>query len=122
VLQAGGKPKRIGLISALIAANGLFSLWNAYSLATTYPRDLTGAIASGIIGLLLLHRAYALWMLHRSAWAITVAVIALQAALSLAQLLQGIRSPGIWFTVFLLSLGLFYLLTPGVRRLYSARR
>ena len=122
MFQGRGKPKRLGFVSAVIAANGLLSLWSGYVLATTYPTDLAGASASIVIGVLLLHRAYALWMLHRLAWEITIALISLQAASAVAELARGYRSPNVWFSVFLLSAALFYMLTPGVRRLYARQR
>ncbi|MHB1160027.1 MAG: hypothetical protein ACYC3V_06815 [Chloroflexota bacterium] len=78
------------------------------------------AIPTVALGLLLLHRAYALWQVHRGAWLITTLVLGLKVVASALVIVEGNAVPVTWLTLALSAGGILYLLHPGTRSFFSA--
>ena len=112
-------PAGVTAIAALITLAGLGSLAGAFELAVQ-GRSAVPAILSGLLGVLLLHRAAELWRLHRTAYLITAALLGFRAALALYEVFTN-PTPASWFTLGVGALGLVYLLRPEVRQLFQPR-
>ena len=124
-----GRPIGVFVIAVLLTVKGLISIGIAVGIlsGSTEPglgaeleaRGVPTAIALTIVGLLLLHRASALWAYRRSAWLVTTLVMAgaLVADASVVSAAPGV--PIAWVNLMLSASVLVYLLMPGTRSQFA---
>ncbi len=113
-----GRPLGVAVIAVLVALNGLASLLESAALLSSGERLV--AIPTIALGLLLLHRAYALWQIQPGAWLITTLVLGLKVVASALAIVEGSAVPVTWLTLALSAIGILYLLHPRTRSLFSA--
>jgi hypothetical protein len=112
------------MIAVLLAIKGLASIAMALDLLTIdltmqTPRDEPAAGVVFVTGLLLLNRAYGLLRLRRVPWLVTIILLAVDGMAAVGALLLGTRTAFVWLSLFVAMGTALYLLTPGVRRLFS---
>jgi hypothetical protein len=113
-------PSGLALIAAIVVVNGVASLIEAIDLAVTATGDWSAIGLEGGIGILLLHRAFALLTLHPVAWLATVIVLTVHAAVVGDEITRGHAPLISWLDFSIAVLSILYLLTPGVRSLFAA--
>jgi hypothetical protein len=118
------RPFGVSVIAVLLVIKGLMSLAMALDLLTIdltmqTPRDGPAAGVVFVTGLLLLNRAYGLLRLHRVAWLVTFILLAVDGMTAIRELLLGTRTAFVWLSLFVAMGTALYLLTPGVRGLFS---
>jgi hypothetical protein len=115
-LRVAGHPFQIAIICIFIVVNGLASFVDALWLFQAGDW-VVGAI-SVVSGSLLLHRVYAFWEYHRTAYLVTMALLSTRSAIAVYHL---IRSPAEanWLSLALGIAALAYLLRPRIRRMYD---
>ncbi len=118
--RVAGRPAGVAVIAAVVALNGVASLLESVELAGTGDRVV--ATLPAVLGLLLMHRAYALWQIHPGAWLVTTLVLVLKAVTSALEIVGGAAVPGTWLTLGISVGCVLYLLLPGTRSLFSATR
>ena len=113
-----GRPLGVAVIAVVVALDGLASLSESVELLATGERLV--AFPAAALGLLLLHRAYALWQVHRGAWLITTLVLGLKVVASGSAIVVGNALPVTWLTLALSIVSVLYLLHPRTRSVFSA--
>jgi hypothetical protein len=115
-LRVAGHPYQIAIIAGLIVVNSLASLVDAFRLFQ--DGDWAVGAVSAVSGLLLLHRVYAFWEYHRTAYLVTLTLMSTRTAIAAYHL---IRSPeeANWLSLALGIAALVYLLRPKIRRMYD---
>jgi hypothetical protein len=121
------RPVGVATIALLMAIKGLSSLAMAVDLGALHlvQASRVGEVAAGVAlvtGLLFLFKAYGLWGLHRSAWMLTLLLLAVDGAASATELLIGTRHVTAWISLALTVVIGSYLLQSGIRSLFMARR
>jgi hypothetical protein len=114
-----GWPVGLALIASIIGVNGVASLVEAFELAVTGTGDWTAIGFEGMIGVLLLHRAFALLFLQPAGWLVTVIVLLVHAGIMGDEIARGHAPLSSWSGVIISVLSILYLLTPGVRSLFA---
>lgn len=117
-----GRPTGVMLIAVLVVANGLSSLVEAMAIADPTITGLVSAGVSALLGLALIHRAYALWNLQRGAWLITVILLGLRFVFGILELVSTSFSALVWISLALTLIAVLYLVQPSVREAFSGRR
>ncbi|HUX86521.1 MAG TPA: hypothetical protein VMW65_05930 [Chloroflexota bacterium] len=109
-------PLGLRVITTLVVLNGVMALLSGWELLSVSQIGL-GAIVL-LVGLALLHRAYAIWRFQRHAYRITQFLIGFQAILALASALSStiVIEPAIGFVAAVGAL--LYLAQPRVRALF----
>ncbi len=115
------RPTGVIIIAILLAANGIGSLVEAFSLVGSVGGE-AAAILSALVGLALLHRAYAIWSFQRTAYLITLALLGIRAVLLGLDLITGPSAVAAWINLAVILAALLYLVQPSVRDLFSGHR
>jgi len=108
----------VWLVAGLILAEALGLYAAAAQLALSSDGDWVSPLASVVIGTLLLYKARGLWLLHRRAWFMVVALTALGATVELMDVLRGYRHVGVSLSLAWSFVTLVYLCQPRVRSLF----
>jgi hypothetical protein len=117
-----GRPAGLTVLALFLAAKGLGSLVAAVGFVTGSGERGPGppnAVVVAVIGLLLVHRAYALWTYHRGAWLITLLTMI---GACLTDIFALSVAPGLtiaWVDLALSVAVTIYLLHPRVRSLFG---
>jgi hypothetical protein len=106
-------------VVGFIVAEGLGFYAAAIQVVWSSAGDWASPLASAAIGTLLLYKARALWLLHRRAWFMVVALSALGAAVDLIGVLRGYRHIGVDFSLVWSVVTLVYLWQPRIRSLFA---
>lgn len=129
-LRLLGRPPGITLLTSLLAINGVASLLQAFGFVQWLgPRSMLSpilialgvpsALASVMVGLLLLRNAHRIWELRHEAWLKSLLLVSLKAVYSLLGLVAAPLSVEAWIHLALPVVTVLYLAQPRVRALYS---
>jgi hypothetical protein len=116
-----GRPAGLAALALLLATKGIGSIVAAVEFVTGSGERGPGppnAVLLAVIGLLLVHRAYALWTYHRGAWLITLLTMI---GACLTDIVALSVAPGLtiaWVDLALSVAVTLYLLHPRVRSLF----
>lgn len=113
------RPVGITLIAIVLATNGIASLVEAVAAAGPTVSAVITAGLSGLIGLLLLHRAYGIFNLKRGAWLATVILLCLRGVMTSVHLIRGSSGVLTWIDLAVFACTVLYLLHPRVRSVFS---
>ncbi len=123
--RPANRPMGITVLAPLLALKGVVSPAMAGDLvnvdpASTTPVDEPATVVALVIGLVLLRKAYGLWMLHREAWLLMLLLVALDCAVAAPELLLGARTATAWLSFVVALVTVLYLLQPHVRNSFLA--
>jgi hypothetical protein len=114
-----GRPLGVWLLSAVIGTEGLSQVGEAVQLLVSAPHEWVALATSGIIGCLLVFKAYRLWCFHRAAWLIVLIASAVGGITSAVEIVRGHAEPSTWLAVVWSATTVLYLSHPTVRALFA---
>jgi hypothetical protein len=113
-------PVGLAVIAVIVGSNGVASLIESFELAATATGDWTAIAVEGAIGVLLLHRAFALLSLHPVSWLVTMMAVAAHAGIVGDEIIRGHATWSSWVALSIAVGSILYLFAPGTRSLFGA--
>jgi uncharacterized membrane protein (DUF2068 family) len=124
---SSARPLGVSVIALLVAINGLAALATALDLlgldlTSQAHADEPAAGVQLVAGLLLLVRAVGLWRLNLLPWLATLALLAVDGATDVVELVRGTHTACVWLSLAVAVGTALYLLTPRVRAAFARQR
>ena len=116
--QVAGRPPIVVVLAGLVALNGIASLVDAITLGAYGRVGTAAAVLQGIIGLLLLWRAYALWTFRRGVYFVTIILLSGKTILAILNITIRPTSAEAWVGFALVIAVLLLLARRDVRDLF----
>jgi hypothetical protein len=107
-----GWPVGLSVIAVIVGSNGVTSLVEAFELAVTATGDWTAIALEGAIGVLLLHRAFALLSFHPVSWLVTVMAVTAHAGTVGDEIIRSHATWSSWVALNIAVGSVLYLFAP----------
>lgn len=116
--RLAARPPIVILMALLLVLNGIGSLTEAVTFALLGRVGVVAAVISGVLGLMLLWRACAIWTFRRVVWFVTVGLLSAKAVIALFDVSYHPALVSAWVNLVLVTAVLLCLMQPRVRELF----